>query len=83
MPSIQEHDDHAEQYRPYGPDDEATEGPWFVIEPAQIMRLVDIAGDHDGSVRVEYRGRGFWQVFRLDEEGEAIDDGQQIHADEV
>jgi hypothetical protein len=83
MPCIQEHDERAEQFRPFGPDDVQSEGPWFVIEPAQIRRLADIADDHDGSVKVEYRGAGFWQVFRLDSNGETLDDGQEIHAEEV
>jgi hypothetical protein len=83
MPCIQEHEDRAEQFRPYGPEDLGTEGPWFIIEPAQIRRLADIADAHDGSVKVEYRGGGFWQVFRLDGDGEAIDDGQEIHAEEA
>jgi hypothetical protein len=83
MPCIQERADHAEQFRPFGPDDVAAEGPWFVIEPAQIRRLADIADDHDGAVKVEYRGAGYWQVFRLDTDGESIDEGQEIHAQEA
>ena len=83
MPCIQEHEPHAEHFRPFGPEDVQTEGPWFVIEPAQIRRLADIADDHDGLVRVEYRGAGYWQVFRLDSDGEALDDGQEIHAEEA
>jgi hypothetical protein len=83
MPCIQEHDDGAEQFRPSGPEDTGIEGPWFIISPAQILRLADIAGDHDGSVRVEYRGAGYWQVFRLDSDGEALDDGQEVHAEEA
>ena len=83
MPSIQEHPDGPAGFRPSGPDDEAAEGPWFVMEPSQIRRLGDIAHDHDGAIKVEYRGAGFWRVFRLDRDGEALDDGQEIHADEA
>ena len=83
MPCIHEHQDHSEQFRPAGPHDLGIEGPWFIIQPAQIRRLADIAGDHHGAVKVEYRGAGYWQVFRLDRDGEALDDGQEIHADEV
>jgi hypothetical protein len=83
MPCIQEHPDHAEQFRPFGPEDEAAEGPWFIIDPAQIRRLADIADDHAGSVKVEYRGAGYWQVFRLDADGEMVDEGQEIHAQEA
>jgi hypothetical protein len=83
MPCIQEDPHRAEQFRPFGPDDEAAEGPWFIIDPAQIRRLADIAEDHDGAVRMEYRGAGFWRVSRLDADGEAIDDGQEIHAEEA
>jgi hypothetical protein len=83
MPCIHEHEDRAEPFRPSGPEDIGTEGPWFLIEPAQIRRLADIADDHDGSVKVEYRGAGHWQVYRLDRDGEALDDGQEIHADEA
>jgi hypothetical protein len=50
-----------------------------IQEPAQIRRLADIADDHDGPVKIEYRGAGYWQVFRLDSDGEALDDGQEIH----
>ena len=53
MTCIQEHPDHVEQFRPSGPDDVAVEGPWFIIEPAQIRRLADIADDHDGAIKVE------------------------------
>jgi hypothetical protein len=83
MPCIHEHEGRAEPFRPYGPEDLATEGPWFLIEPAQIRRLADIADDHDGAVKVEYRGAGYWQVFRLDSDSEAMDDGVEIHPDEV
>jgi hypothetical protein len=83
MPCIQEHGPRAEQFRPFGPQDTQVEGPWFVIDPAQIRRLADIADDHDGLVKVEYRGAGYWQVFRLDSDGEALDDGQEIHAEEA
>ena len=83
MPCIQEHPELTERFRPSGPDDVAAEGPWFIIDPAQIRRLADIADDHGGAVKVEYRGAGYWQVFRLDADGEAIDDGQEIHAEEA
>jgi hypothetical protein len=83
MPSIQEHLDGATAFRPTGPDDEAAEGPWFVMDPAQIRRLGDIAEHHDGAIRVEYRGAGFWRAYCLDRDGEALDDGQEIHADEA
>ena len=83
MACIQEDPDQVEQFRPYGPEDEGVEGPWFIIDPPQIRRLADIAGDHDGAVKVEYRGAGFWQVFRLDSDGETLDDGQEIHAAEA
>jgi hypothetical protein len=83
MPCIQEHPDTGERFRPSGPDDHAAEGPWFVMDPAQIRRLADIADDHDGPIKVEYRGGGYWQVFRLDRDGETLDDGQEIHADEA
>lgn len=82
MPCIHEHADRSEQFRPAGPDDEV-EGPWFLIEPAQIRRLADIADDHDGQVKVEYRGAGYWRVYRLDSDGEELDDGQEIHAEEA
>jgi hypothetical protein len=83
MPCIQEHPDRPEQFRPSGPDDAAAEGPWFIIDPAQIRRLADIADDHQGAVKVEYRGAGYWQVFRLDADGDSIDDGQEIHVGEA
>jgi hypothetical protein len=83
MPSIQEPPDGATEFRPSGPDDEAAEGPWFVMDSAQIRRLGDIADDHDGAIKVEYRGAGFWRIYRLDRDGEALDDGQEIHADEA
>jgi hypothetical protein len=37
----------------------------------------------DGAIRVEYRGAGFWRAYCLDRDGEALDDGQEIHADEA
>ena len=45
----------------------------FVIEPAQIRGPADIADDHDRSVRAlgPYR------------DGEAIDEGQEIHEQEA
>jgi hypothetical protein len=82
MPCTREHPARAWQLRPFGPEDTAAEGPWFIIDSAQIRRLADIAGDHDDSVKVEYRGAGYGQVFRLDADGESIDDGQEIHAQE-
>src|SRR3954462_3810687 len=33
---IHEHQDRSEQFRPSGPDDVGIEGPWFIIQPAQI-----------------------------------------------
>ena len=83
MTCIQERPDSAEQFRPFGPDDAGVEGPWFIIDPAQVRRLADIADDHEGALKVEYRGAGYWQVFRLDSDGESIDDGQEIHAQEA
>jgi hypothetical protein len=53
------------------------------IEPAQIRGLADIADDHDRSVRGEYRGAGYWQALGRHSDGEAIDDGQEIHEQEA
>ncbi len=83
MACIQEHPERVEQFRPFGPDDVTVEGPWFIIEPAQIRRLTDISDDHDGAIKMEYRGAGHWQVFRLDSDGQPFDDGQEINAQEA
>jgi hypothetical protein len=52
MPCAREHPARAWQFRPFGPEDTAAEGPWFIIDSAQTRRLADIAGDHDDSVKV-------------------------------
>lgn len=42
------------------------EGPWFLIRAMQLQQLADLAGDDPhATVKLEYRGDGYWQVERI------------------
>jgi hypothetical protein len=78
MPNITEgyHD-----IEPMGADQ--PEGPWLTMAAAQLRKIADFVADSDASYRIEYRGAGYWNVTRLDAEGEPTDDARMIFAIET
>jgi hypothetical protein len=79
--AVQEHPDLGGELRPFGLDDIAAKGcgssssrhrseGWRTSSMITTARSGGIAA------------AGYWQVFRPDRDGEAIDDGREIHAQE-
>jgi hypothetical protein len=66
---------------PRGPEDDA-ERPWFNIRAEQLQAMAKFAGNEKyATVRVEAMGAGYWQVTRIDADGNLTDDRTTIHAE--
>lgn len=66
MPNIMEGDGR----HGLSPDDDKIEGPFFFTDARQLRAIADFVGDHPNSVKIEYRGAGYWRVYLLNAEGE-------------
>jgi hypothetical protein len=67
-------------YRPAGPEDD-TEGPWFYMGTDQLRKIAKYSSGHDGTIKLEYRGAGYWALSLIGPEGgEVIGQPQLIYA---
>jgi hypothetical protein len=78
MPNILDDYRHLE---PLGSDQ--PEGPWFPIRARQLHTIARFAGDDEyATVRLEYRGAGYWEATRIDQDGNLTDETQMVYAEE-
>lgn len=67
---------------PSGPED-STEGPWFKVRARQLQAMAEFAGnDPYATVKVEAIGGGYWEITRIDADGNPTDEQTTINPEE-